>query len=204
MDKSAGRAHTLAERMGVTQMVRMLSTDELLTLLECARYALSDADSYQDLAEHLDLSDEYLKSLQEKLHKTLGGTWYMDDELIRKIDRRALEIVWGPGFESLSCAAVRGLLETEFGHVNVAERIALLSAGDETADITHHGALDIQVCVPEGWTDERVLEFANRTHPCGTAHGWHVRKAGDPALNGAPERHPCAQRELHVHIMLDA
>lgn len=73
-----------------------------------------------------------------------------------------------------------------------------------TAEITRRGALDMQVCVPEDWSDDSVVWLANRENPCGTQHGWHIRREGDEALAGAPERQPCAARPNHVHIMLDA
>lgn len=73
-----------------------------------------------------------------------------------------------------------------------------------TAEVTRTGPLDMQVCVPEDWADEQVKEFADRENPCGTEHGWFIRKAGDEALNGDPERQPCTGRYRHVHIMLDA
>lgn len=71
-------------------------------------------------------------------------------------------------------------------------------------EITRTGALDMQVCVPSDWTDDRVLRFAELENPCGTQHGWQIRREGSPLLNGAKERVPCASREGFVHIMLDA
>lgn len=73
-----------------------------------------------------------------------------------------------------------------------------------TAEVTRWGALDMQVCVPAEWTDAEVMAFADRENPCGTEHGWFIRKAGDEMLRGAPERQPCKDRSKHVHIMLDA
>jgi hypothetical protein len=73
-----------------------------------------------------------------------------------------------------------------------------------TAAVTRHGGLDMQVCVPTNWTDEQAIEFAEREYPCGTEHGWSIRKQGDKSLAGADERVPCAERDGHVHIMLDA
>jgi hypothetical protein len=73
-----------------------------------------------------------------------------------------------------------------------------------SAEVTRRGALDMQVCVPAGWTDAEVKEFADRENLCGTDNGWHLRKEGDAALAGDPERVPCASRAGHVHIMLDA
>ena len=73
-----------------------------------------------------------------------------------------------------------------------------------SAEVTKTGVLDMQVCVPADWTDEQVKTFADSANMCGTQHGWHIRKAGDQALAGDPERQPCALREGHVHVMLDA
>jgi hypothetical protein len=72
--------------------------------------------------------------------------------------------------------------------------------------VTKKSALDMQVCVPNGWTDEQVKEFADRDNPCGTTGGWAIRKQGSGALAGANERVPCnsAVRAGFVHIMLDA
>ena len=71
-------------------------------------------------------------------------------------------------------------------------------------EITQANGLDIQVCIPENWTDEQVKEFAEREHPCGTENGWFIRREGDKTLAGDPERTPCESREGFVHIMLDA
>ena len=72
------------------------------------------------------------------------------------------------------------------------------------ATVTKHGLLDMQVCVPKEWTDEQVIEFAEQKYPCGTTNGWQVRREGDEALAGSPERVECAQDPNSVHIMLDA
>ena len=64
--------------------------------------------------------------------------------------------------------------------------------------VLKRGALDMQVCVPADWTDEQVKEFADRENLCGTENGWFIRKAGDKALAGAPERVPCIGRACHV------
>lgn len=72
------------------------------------------------------------------------------------------------------------------------------------AEVTKTGALDMQVCVPADWTDEQVKTFADTANPCGTTAGWFIRRSGDRALGGDPERQPCAQRQGYVHIMLDA
>lgn len=73
------------------------------------------------------------------------------------------------------------------------------------ATVTKRGALDMQVCVPSGWTDEQVKEFADRENECGTENGWSIRRDGDKALAGAPERIACEGGPAgNVHIMLDA
>lgn len=43
------------------------SASELITLLEAARITLADADLFDGIADSLDISDEELKSLQDKL-----------------------------------------------------------------------------------------------------------------------------------------
>jgi hypothetical protein len=72
-----------------------------------------------------------------------------------------------------------------------------------TAQVTRFGLLDMQVCIPTDWTDTQIVAFAEEQYPNG-ANGWTIRRQGDPALNGDPERQPCTGREGHVHIMLDA
>jgi hypothetical protein len=72
------------------------------------------------------------------------------------------------------------------------------------ANVTHCGALDMQVCVPKEWTDEQVRTFAESEYPCGTANGWQIRREGDPQLAGAAERVQCSTMAGNVHIMLDA
>ena len=70
--------------------------------------------------------------------------------------------------------------------------------------VTKRGALDMQVCVPADWTDEQAKSFADRKNMCGTELGWIIRRQGDKALGGDPERQPCLIRVGYVHIMLDA
>lgn len=71
-------------------------------------------------------------------------------------------------------------------------------------EVTRRGALDMQVCVPTQWTDEQVVSFSEHENPCGTDHGWHIRRQGDSMLAGCAERVPCASGNTNVHIMLDA
>ncbi len=73
----------------------------------------------------------------------------------------------------------------------------------EEAQVLRTGPLDMQVCVPESWDDEQVEYFANVENRAGTTMGWCIRRAGDAALVGDPERNPCTQRAGFVHIVLD-
>ena len=72
------------------------------------------------------------------------------------------------------------------------------------AEVTRIGILDIQICVPEKWTDAEAIQFAESKNPCGTTLGWVIRKEGDKNLLGKPERNPCSERVGFVHITLDA
>ena len=79
-----------------------------------------------------------------------------------------------------------------------------MSDTQEKAQVTRQGMLDCQVCVPDDWTDEQVVAFANTENPCGTMNGWCIRREGDKALAGAHERVQCSGRSGFVHVMLDA
>ena len=70
--------------------------------------------------------------------------------------------------------------------------------------ITHVGIFDLQVCVPQDWTDDEAEGFANRENECGTTKGWTMRRNGSSALQGASERVTCEGRAGFVHIMMDA
>lgn len=69
--------------------------------------------------------------------------------------------------------------------------------------VTKTGIFDMQVCVPDTYTDDQITAFANETNPAGTMHGWFIRKQGDEALAGADEKVKCAERLGCVHVMLD-
>lgn len=74
-----------------------------------------------------------------------------------------------------------------------------------TPVVTIRGVIDMQVCVPKDWSDDRVVDFANRENPAGTDYGWYITRAGDRALNGDPERTTCQaddRSSAYVHIML--
>ena len=72
-------------------------------------------------------------------------------------------------------------------------------------EVTYTGVLDMQVCVPENYTDEQIIAFANEANPCGTTAGWAIRKQGSTLLAGQKERVACDDNPVNrVHIMLDA
>ena len=73
-----------------------------------------------------------------------------------------------------------------------------------SACVLRRGALTVQVCVPGSWSDKQAMELAERSYPCGTEHGWSIRKEGSRLLAGDPERAPCSVHPDNVHIMMDA
>lgn len=73
----------------------------------------------------------------------------------------------------------------------------------EKAQVTQKGIFDMQVCVPKDWPDWQIIKFAGIENPSGTS-GWFIRKEGDKALAGDPEKQPCLKRNGFVHVMLDA
>ncbi len=72
------------------------------------------------------------------------------------------------------------------------------------ARVVYHSMSDMQVCVPENWTDEEVKEFANDEKECWTGNGWAIVRKGNKALDGGPEREPCADQPGFVNIKLEA
>lgn len=72
------------------------------------------------------------------------------------------------------------------------------------AEILSNRGLSLQVCVPKGWTDEQVIDYAEKEVPCGTSTGWGIRRQGDKALAGADKRVICTDDPNKVHIALDA
>lgn len=69
-------------------------------------------------------------------------------------------------------------------------------------EVTTKGVFDMQVCVPEEWTDEQILEFAEKKFPTGIKAKWFIRKL-EEVLDGDLERQPCDDNKNYVHIMLD-
>ena len=50
------------------------SNDDLLVYLELARTAMADADTFDEIAEEMDLSDEEMQGLRENLHNYRNDT----------------------------------------------------------------------------------------------------------------------------------
>jgi hypothetical protein len=71
---------------------------------------------------------------------------------------------------------------------SIFEKGAKSMTGIKDPQVTRRGALDMQVCVPADWTEDKIKEFANTRNPCGTENGWFIREEGD----------------LSLHLMLDA
>lgn len=42
----------------------------------------------------------------------------------------------------------------------------------------------LRLCVPGGWTDLQVLEFAEDEHACGALSGWRIRGERVACLDG--------------------
>jgi hypothetical protein len=69
--------------------------------------------------------------------------------------------------------------------------------------VTGTSGFSMQVCVPKDWGNQQIIAFAEKENPCGTTNGWLIRKEGDNALKGMPERNQCSERGGFVHVMLD-
>lgn len=65
------------------------------------------------------------------------------------------------------------------------------------AIVTRANLFSVQVCVPKGYSDTKVVECAEELNPCGTERGWMIRR-------DAPERAQCERFSSHEHITLDA
>jgi len=77
-DVEAGSAREAFERIGPVAgnygsrvEVNPLTEQEETIVLELARTSLSDGETYDYIAEELDLSDDCLKELQEKIEKKM-------------------------------------------------------------------------------------------------------------------------------------
>jgi len=59
--------------------ITYFTDEEKDVVLELARMALSDAEVYDRFADILDLSDECLKELQDKIESHTNGVHYPDE-----------------------------------------------------------------------------------------------------------------------------
>lgn len=107
------------------------------------------------------------------------------------------------GYGSTGIEALQELLD-ELETVQLSTQEKETHMKEQKPEVTRMGALDMQVCVPEGWTDEQVKVFADSENLCGTENGWVIRKQGSELLAGADERVRCTSRDGFVHVMLDA
>ena len=73
-----------------------------------------------------------------------------------------------------------------------------MTVKNEGAEIVRATLFSVQVCVPSTWTDDQITDFAEMENPCGTEHGWKIRKSGED------ERVQCSQRPEFTHVLLDA
>lgn len=74
---------------------------------------------------------------------------------------------------------------------------------DTEPQVLKVGLVTMQVCVPSGWTDEQIVEYANQKAMTGLDHGWSIIRNGDAALGSYPERNQCEQRKECVHVLLE-
>ena len=65
--------------------------------------------------------------------------------------------------------------------------------------ITRIKLCNIQVCVPEHFTDKQICDFANAEHPTGLDSKWTIRQYN----NGDPVRNPCSKESNKVHVVLE-
>ena len=59
--------------------IKEFTDEEKDIILELARMALADEDSYYEFALALDLSDEVLKDLQDRIEKVTKGLPFVED-----------------------------------------------------------------------------------------------------------------------------
>jgi len=74
----------------------------------------------------------------------------------------------------------------------------------DLASVMMKGHISMEVCVPAEWSDEQVLEFAEKQNHCRTASGWTIRSECDRSISEAKDRVQCVTRKDYVHIMLDS
>lgn len=71
---------------------------------------------------------------------------------------------------------------------------------DDEGLVLRLGIVDMQVCVPSDWTNDQIVEFANRN---GYYSGNYSLREDAELLAGCPIRNPCEKDESRVHVTLD-
>ena len=56
--------------------------------------------------------------------------------------------------------------------------------------------LGMSLCVSKDWTNEQVIDFAEKNNPCGTTAGWQVHEALG--------RVKCSDKLDYIHIVVHA
>jgi hypothetical protein len=56
----------------IKQLTEEFDESDLITLLEAASIGLSDSETFDTIAESMDLSDEVMVSLRERLHEFMN------------------------------------------------------------------------------------------------------------------------------------
>lgn len=74
---------------------------------------------------------------------------------------------------------------------------------EQIPEVARIGVLNMQVCVPDDWTDEQILEFAESRNPAGGHMQWEIRQQGSKFLIGADARVACQDKTNFVHVTLD-
>jgi len=54
-------------------MAHKFTDEDILNVFEIARFALNDAETFDNCANGLDLSDSFMDELREKIEKVTGG-----------------------------------------------------------------------------------------------------------------------------------
>lgn len=76
---------------------------------------------------------------------------------------------------------------------------------DGDIEFLRFGLLYQQVCVPETWDEEKVLDEANRQRPSGTSNGWvKIATQADFDEVGSSDRArvTCDEHPGKVHVVL--
>jgi hypothetical protein len=69
-------------------------------------------------------------------------------------------------------------------------------------EIIKNRVLGMQLCVPVSFSENQILEFAEKENPCGAFNGWQLAKNGSMYLGGDEERVECLERPGFVHVVV--